>query len=160
MNKEKETSKEDDTGTRLFQTKKVTREDPVKLRDKNLLKPLDRYMQAYALVSEVEPMSYAETLSGPMEVEKWKKDLINEEIEAHKKNGTWKIEEKSKNRKSIDCKWIFKIKQTPGKKDRYKARLVARGFTQREGIDYEETFAPVVRYESIRALLAKAVVLR
>ena len=67
----------------------------------------------------------------------------------------WKIDKRPEGYKPIDCKWIFKIKQTPGEENRYKARLVARGFTQRAGIDYEETYA-VVRYESIRALLIKA----
>lgn len=51
---------------------------------------------------------------------------------------------------------MFKLKQTPGEEDRYKARLVARGFTQRKGINYEEIYAPVVRADSCRVLLAKA----
>ncbi|KAG7188079.1 hypothetical protein KM043_015929 [Ampulex compressa] len=62
----------------------------------------------------------------------------------------------SQNRKAINCGWIFKLKQTPGEENRFKARLVARGFTQREGIDYDEIYAPVVRVESCRILCAKA----
>lgn len=50
---------------------------------------------------------------------------------------------------------MFKLKQTPGEEDRYKARLVAKGFTQRKGINYEEIYAPVVRADSCRVLLAK-----
>jgi hypothetical protein len=57
----------------------------------------------------------------------------------------------------VSCKWVFKIKRaTDSQIQRYKARLVARGFSQKYGIDYQETFAPVVRIESLRILLAIA----
>ena len=62
-------------------------------------------------------------------------------------------------RKLISSKWVFKKKYlTSGLIDKYKARLVARGFTQREGVDYEETFSPTLRYESLRLLLSLAAV--
>lgn len=58
--------------------------------------------------------------------------------------------------KTIDSKWVFKVKSNPEKgTNQFKARLCARGFMQQRGIDYTETFAPVVRYDSLQVLLAK-----
>jgi len=80
------------------------------------------------------------------------------EIDSIHKNQTWSLVPLPPNTKAISSKWVYKLKPgTRGNPARYKARLVARGFEQRDGVDYLETFAPVVRWETIRILVALAV---
>lgn len=80
---------------------------------------------------------------------------MNEEYASLLQNDTWEVIDPPHNRKPISCKWTYKIKyDSQGNIDRYKARLVARGFTQRYGIDFTETFSPVAKFDSIRTLLS------
>ena len=73
------------------------------------------------------------------------------------KNGVWEIVPRPNENSVVSSKWIFKTKHsTDGSIEKYKARFVARGFSQKEGINYEETFAPVARYTSIRTVLSLA----
>jgi len=73
------------------------------------------------------------------------------------RNGTWSLVLRPENKKILTNRWVFKTKRdSHGQIVKYKARLVARGHIQKAGIDYEEIFAPVARYEIIRTLLAAA----
>ncbi|KAL1225437.1 Retrovirus-related Pol polyprotein from transposon TNT 1-94 [Cardamine amara subsp. amara] len=82
-----------------------------------------------------------------------------EEMQSLNKIETWEIVSKPDRKKTIGCKWIFKIKEDIPrvKGPRYKARLVAKGFTQVEGVDYNEIFLPVVKHVSIRIMLSVVV---
>ncbi|KAH9697399.1 hypothetical protein KPL71_023589 [Citrus sinensis] len=132
-------------------------------RERRHTRPPARYayadMVACALMSAEdvaieEPNSYREAMSSKNS-RNWIK-AMREEIDSLVRNQTWILVPNPGNRKIVSCKWIFKKKEgIPGVEDsRYKARLVARGFTQKEGIDFNEIFSPVVKHSSIRILLA------
>ncbi|KAK8954179.1 hypothetical protein KSP39_PZI002872 [Platanthera zijinensis] len=105
-----------------------------------------------ALLIKEEPEDYATAAADP----KWRK-AMEEEIEMVEKNDTWQLVQKPKDKHILNLKWVYKAKQNEeGEIVKYKARIVAKGYTQRQGIDFHETFAPVVRMESIRAFLAIA----
>ena len=83
---------------------------------------------------------------------------MKEETKSIQENDVWDLVELPKDRKAVGSKWVFKVKTAAdGSIERYKARLVAQGFSQKYGLDYDETFCPVVRPESIRTVIALAV---
>ena len=82
---------------------------------------------------------------------------MDEEIKMIEKNHTWELMQKPKDKEIIGLKWVYKIKYNEnGTIQKHKARLVAKGYSQRPGVDFNETFAPVVRMETIRTVLALA----
>lgn len=87
------------------------------------------------------------------------KAAVDRELEAHKTNGTWSFQHLPLGKKAIGCRWVFTVKNTLTSAPlKYKARLVAQGFSQVPGIDFDEVYAPVVKWDTIRLLSAIAAV--
>ena len=106
---------------------------------------------------ENEPRTFNEAMSSS-EAQFWK-EAINSEIESILNNHIWELVDLSPGNKPLGSKWIFKRKmKADGTIDKYKARLVVKGFRQREGLDYFDTYSPVTRITSIRVLVALAAV--
>ena len=107
-------------------------------------------------VSKVEPKNVKEALTD----EYWI-NAMQEELEQFKRNEVWELVPRPEGTNIIGTKWIYKNKSDEkGVITRNKARLVAQGYTQVEGVDFDETFAPVARLESIRSLLGVACILK
>ena len=82
---------------------------------------------------------------------------MQSEMDAVEKNRTWELADLPRGHRAITLKWVFKLKRDEaGTVVKHKARLVARGFVQQEGVDFDDAFAPVARMESVRLLLALA----
>lgn len=118
---------------------------------------IDEYVTHVAYSSSVlEPQSMKEALAGP-QAEQWQ-TAAREEYDALMDKQTWTLTKLPPGRAAIGSKWVFKVKYNPdGTVNRYKARLVAQGYSQKPGIDYDETFSPVVHRTSLRTLLAYGV---
>jgi len=107
-------------------------------------------------------MSQAITIFEPLNYEQAKNhkewmEAMQEEYDSIMKNETWELTELPENKVPIGSKWLYETKfNADGSIDRYKARLVAKGYSQKEGIDYEDTFAPVAKMNTIRIMIALA----
>jgi hypothetical protein len=102
------------------------------------------------LATSSKPHDHCVALAYP----KWNK-VMDIEFEALLKNGTCHLVSLKKGANVIDCKWVYKIKtKVDGSIDRYKARLVTKGFNQTYGIDYKDTFSPVVKAATIQMFLS------
>jgi hypothetical protein len=105
------------------------------------------------LIHPFEPSTYQYALSIPH----WR-DAMELEFQALLKNETWRLVPPRPGLNLIDSKWVFKTKRhSDGSIERYKARLVVKGFKQRYGMDYEDTFSPVVKPATIHLLLSLVV---
>lgn len=119
--------------------------------------PPERYVADGKLArsQQCEPRSYQEAVSDP-ENGHWKA-AMNDELKSLRECKAWDLTSLPPGSKTIGCRWIYKKKQDEqGKLVRYKARLVAQGFTQRYGLDYDEVFAPVAKQVTLRTLLTIA----
>ncbi|CAN1188688.1 Retrovirus-related Pol polyprotein from transposon TNT 1-94 [Linum perenne] len=110
-----------------------------------------------AFIMTLDQIVTPKNIQEAMESPEWKKAVM-EELNALEKNGTWDVVPLPTGKNTVDCKWLFTVKyRADGAVERFKARLVARGFTQSYGVDYEETFAPVAKLNTIKILLSLVV---
>lgn len=109
-----------------------------------------------AFITSLDSVQIPRTIHEALKHPGWQK-AVQDEVTALEKNGTWVITDLPAGKRTVGCRWIFTIKhKVDGSIERLKARLVAKGFTQSYGIDYQETFAPVAKLNTIRVLLSLA----
>lgn len=128
-----------------------------RLRDRSSLKTPSRLQYNVSYLSTIfqEPETYNEAMKSDQQNE-WKV-AMNREMKALEENKTWELVNLPPGKKAIANKWVYKVKtNSNGSIDKYKARLVIKGFSQRRGVDYDQTFSPVARTSTIRTILSVA----
>ena len=99
-----------------------------------------------------EPSSFEEAAQHDV----WREAMV-EEYDSIMKNQVWEVVPRPEGKKVVGFRWIYKVKHaTDGSMQKYKVRFVEKGFSHKEGIDYEETFALVARYSSIQSIISLA----
>jgi hypothetical protein len=124
-------------------------------RDFRCNKPPERlgYMELMTQLIDVEPSSYEDVARHKA----WQEAMM-EEYASIMKNDVWEVVLRPEDKKVVGSKWIYKVKHAEyGSVDKYKESLRGQGVFTREGVDYEETFSPVARYSSIRAVISLAI---
>ncbi len=108
------------------------------------------YAYMVKVIHEVEPTCFEQAIGNP----KWD-NAMDKEMVALDANATWELVVLPKDKKAIGYKWVYKVKHNAdGSVNKYKVRLVAKGYAQTYGIDYEETHSPIAKMTTIRAIIA------
>ncbi|PNX70746.1 hypothetical protein L195_g057702, partial [Trifolium pratense] len=106
----------------------------------------------YDMLADTEPLDVKSALKSKV----WLEAMIDE-LKSIEKNKTWDLCKLPLDKRAIDVKWVYKVKQNPeGQVIKYKERLVAKDFLQKQGLDYDEMFSPMARHETIRLVIALA----
>lgn len=104
-----------------------------------------------------QPLTDSRNVQGALHQPEWAA-TVTEEVQALVQNGTWEITTLPEGKRLVGCKWMFSIKHNAdGSINRYKARLMAKGFIQSYGVDYEGTLALVAKLNSVRVILSLTV---
>eukprot|EP00261_Vitis_vinifera_P034034 XP_019075277.1 PREDICTED: uncharacterized protein LOC100267868 isoform X5 [Vitis vinifera] len=144
----------------------VTDDLPIALRKQSrscTLHPISKFVsynflfaKCHAFTTNLDKIQIPKNIQEAFKIPEWK-EVVMEEIRALEKNENWEVMNLPRGKKLVGCKWIFTVKyKTDGTIERYKACLVAKGFTRTYDIDYTETFAPVAKLNTIRVLLSLA----
>ena len=157
-NEEFEESQEDDWEPNIL-APPINEETPVGLRRterKPKPKDFENYVtyMCHSVDAVDDPVDVSSAMSRP-DKEMWERAMI-EELRSFEENEAWELVDAPENATIVDYKWVFKRKIDGENKVTYRARLVARGFSQKPGVDYEETFSPVVRHSTLRLLFSLA----
>lgn len=116
---------------------------------------VDAVEWAFLTSDSIEPRTLADALKRA-DADKWVAAALAE-IDAHVRNGTWVLTQLPPGRRAIGSRWVFKVKRLPdGSIDKYKGRIVAQGFSQVQGVHYNEVFAPTARMAAVRTVIAIA----
>lgn len=114
------------------------------------------YFHDYVLLAECNTPDSFDQAMVTEEAEQWK-NATDEEMASLLENETWDLVELPKGKRPIANRWVLRLKlKADGSIDRFKARLVAKGYSQKPGVDYDETFSPVARFDTVRAILSIA----
>lgn len=147
----------------LVNIEDVTQQDPAvpaAFPEKRIRKKPDRYGYSNICIQADtgicgDEVTLNEAMNGP-ESKQWSK-AMEEELVSFKKNEAWEVVDKPEQGTVVQCKWVFRKKLDSDNNVRFRARLVAKGFTQKAGIDYNQTFSPVLRYSTLKLLFALTV---
>ncbi|KAM1714299.1 hypothetical protein ACFX12_024923 [Malus domestica] len=116
----------------------------------------DHFSGGFTFLADIVDASEPSTFRQASQITQWQM-AMQEEFDALQTQGTWLLIPYSDDKNVIGSKWVYKIKRNnDGSVSRYKARLVAQGFSQEQGLDYTETFSPVVRHTTVRLILSLA----
>jgi hypothetical protein len=137
-----------------------TQEEPEDLgvrRSSRIRKPTQPFEYARSAITRPkEPRTYQDAITDPIYGTQWKA-AVQDELDKLQGMSAWKVVDRPPSRKIVGSKWVFKVKYTPsGQIDKFKARLVAQGFTQVHGVDYNEVYSPTLKLDSLRTILAIA----
>lgn len=121
----------------------------------NIVKPVTRYNLTASL--HTDPHWIPSTWQQAMKHKHWR-DAMSREFKSTTENSTWDLVAATETMNVVGCRWVFTIKyNSDGTIDRYKARIVAKGYHQQQGVNYEDTFSPVIKSTTIRIVLGLAV---
>ncbi|CAK1581239.1 unnamed protein product [Parnassius mnemosyne] len=134
--------------------------EPVSKLRMRVIKPPQRYGFSNVCVIEDENIGNEcltyENVINDTEREEWYK-AMEDELQSFRDNDAWDLVDKPSDARVVQCKWVFKRKLNSDNTVRYRARLVAKGYTLKQGIDYKETFSPVLRYSTLKLLFGISV---
>ncbi|KAJ4789254.1 polyprotein [Rhynchospora pubera] len=143
-------------GTRSSDPMPITNQIQNSEKPVKKMRSIQELYEATQVLYVADPLTYEEAA----DKKEWI-DAMMEEMRAIEQNQTWKPVKLPENRTAIGVKWVYKTKfGADGSVLKCKARLVAKGYAQQQGIDYEETFSPVARFETVRLLMAVTVQLK